>query len=121
MDEPLLENIEPDIEYEYITDIFKKILKIYHRSEMAGIYESDLWFDMFCVEEQYWWMSIDHPYVAMIVENNALSDGSYPMSQLLNGGCGRVVVYTSSVMRECISTIKNMCQRHNYKINEDEP
>lgn len=108
-DEPLLENNE----LEFISDIYHRISKLYHRGD-DGIYESDLWFEMFCVDEQYWWMNVNHPYVAMIVENDY---GSYPITLLINN---MVVVYTADVMRECISTIKNMCLRNDFIIKEDE-
>lgn len=118
MDEPLLEDV--DIEDQYISEIYNQVLRRTHRTTEQGIYESDLWFDMICVKEQYWWMSIEHPYVAMIIENNDRS-GEYTMSQRFDGPCGIVVVYTSYVMRECISSIVKMCEAQNFKIiNKDD-
>jgi hypothetical protein len=115
MDEPLLENVE--IEDQYISDIYRQVLKRTHKTMEEGIHESDLWFDMFCADKQYWWMSIEHPYVAMIEENNKLTGGAYPKSQLFEGACGVVVVYTTDIMRECISSIVKLCEAHGFKIN----
>jgi hypothetical protein len=115
MDEPLL---EIDLEDQYISDIYNEVLKRTHKTQQEGIHESDLWFDMFCAEERYWWMSVEHPYVAMIEENNKISVGAYPASQLFQGACGVVVVYTTDIMRECISSIVKLCRSHDFKIND---
>lgn len=111
-----LESLDP--EREFVEMLWEQLIPRYHRTQEDGLYENDLWFDMFSCKGEggklFWHMSATHPYACMLRANNM------DPCVTLNGSMGITEIHEHKNVKKTIRTVLAWMKQFEKPIQEEE-
>lgn len=108
-----MESVSTSSQEETITGIYNDICSKVFKESLSRF---DLYYEMIMPNNNYCWMSVDHP-VAQVLKSNEITYQGKPREASFDCVYGYVVVYQKKLVDACVDALVELCHEYNLIIN----